>query len=527
MSVRQSLRVLFIGFGLSGLATCNSGGGGGGGTPPGTAPTLALATDVQTLNLTWTAVSDATYYKLYENPDGVSGYSQIGGDLAGTSYSQAIAVHLYNWAQARYFVEACNSGGCGPDSSVVNAASAVLAAIGYFKASNTEAGDRFGSSLAVSADGNTLAVGAPIEASSATNIGGDQADNSASNSGAVYVFIRAGAAWSQQAYVKASNTQENDLFGGSVALSSDGNTLAVGATEEASNATGIDGNQTDNSATVRARSGLHPKQRHWSSRPTSRPRTRRPDLFGYSLALSGDGTTLAVGAFGEDSSATGIDGNQTDNSAGSAGAVYVFTRAGATWLQQAYVKASNTEAADQFGIAVALSGDGNTLAVGANWEDSIARGVAGNQADNTFGQSGSVYVFARSGATWSQQAYVKASNTGIGDEFGLALALSGDGTRLGDTWKTVPPASAAANRRPAGGGRGLVFAEAAPPVPAGLRQGLEHGGNRPFRPLARALGRWHHARSGGIPGRQHRHRHRGQPSRQLGVLRRRGVFLLI
>lgn len=65
--------------------------------------------------------------------------------------------------------------------------------------------------------------------------------------GAVCVFTRSGGVWSQQAYVKASNTGQ-DLFGESVALSGDGSTLAVGARNESSNATGIDGNQADNSA---------------------------------------------------------------------------------------------------------------------------------------------------------------------------------------------------------------------------------------------------------------------------------------
>jgi len=112
------------------------------------------------------------------------------------------------------------------------------------------------------------------------------------------------------------------------------------------------------------------------------------DYFGYSVALDGD--TLAVGAYGEDSSARGINGNQSDNSASGSGAVYVFTRAGTTWTQQAYIKASNTETYDQFGWSVAL--DGDTLAVGARGERSSARGINGNQSDNTASGSGAVYV---------------------------------------------------------------------------------------------------------------------------------------
>jgi hypothetical protein len=146
------------------------------------------------------------------------------------------------------------------------------------------------------------------------------------------------------------------------------------------------------------------------------------DSFGSSVSLSGD--TLAVGARGEDSNATGINGNEDDNSADNSGAVYVFTRAGMTWTQQAYIKASNTNGSDAFGSSVSLSGD--TLAVGAVGEASNATGINGNEADNNARYSGAVYVFTRAGTTWTQQAYIKASNTNVEDYFGSSVSLSGD-----------------------------------------------------------------------------------------------------
>ena len=93
-----------------------------------------------------------------------------------------------------------------------------------------------------------MAVGAGEEASNATGVGGNQADNSAGFSGAVYLFTRSGSDWSQQAYIKASNTGISDFFGQSVALSADGNTMAIGAVQEGSNATGVGGNQSNDSA---------------------------------------------------------------------------------------------------------------------------------------------------------------------------------------------------------------------------------------------------------------------------------------
>ena len=157
--------------------------------------------------------------------------------------------------------------------------------------------------------------------------------------------------------------------------------------------------------------------------------TGADDFFGLVVAVSGD--TVVVGAWAEDSNATGVNGNQADNSQVFSGAAYVFVRSGGTWTQEAYLKASNTGAGDQFGYSVAVSGD--TVVVGAWAERSNATGVSGNQADNTAATSGAAYVFVRSGATWTQQAYLKASNTGAGDQFGQSVAVSGDTVVAGAT----------------------------------------------------------------------------------------------
>ena len=299
----------------------------------------------------------------------------------------------------------------------------------YLKPSTSDAGDRFGSSLALA--GDTLAVGAPLEDGAATGIGSNEADNNASGAGAVYVFTRDGAgAWSQQAYVKASNTDAVDQFGSEVALS--GDTLVVSATREDSAATGIGGDQDDNGAPdagavyVFTRDGAEA----WSQQAYIKASNAETvDAFGFSLALAGD--TLAVGANFEDSVATGVDGNEDDNSASNAGAVYVFTRDGAgAWSQKAYIKASNTDAEDQFGAYLALAG--NTLAVSAQREDSAATGIGGDQDDNSASHSGAVYLFTRDDAgTWSQRAYIKASNSEANDTFGLFPALAGDTLAVG------------------------------------------------------------------------------------------------
>ena len=136
--------------------------------------------------------------------------------------------------------------------------------------------------------------------------------------------------------------------------------------------------------------------------------TGGPDEFGLSVAISGD--TLVVGAPYEASAATGVNGDQADNSAADAGAAYVFARSGTVWTQQAYLKASNTNGGDGF-ASVAISGD--TVVVGATGESSAATGVNGNQADNTAARAGAAYVFTTvaSGSTTSTIAMTSTTST--------------------------------------------------------------------------------------------------------------------
>ena len=295
----------------------------------------------------------------------------------------------------------------------------------YLKASNAGANDRFGYAVAVS--GDTVVVGAYGEGSNATGVNGDEGNNDALNSGAAYVFVRSGTTWSQQAYLKASNAEPGDSFGASVAVA--GDTVAVGAYGEASNATGVNGDQGNNDAPnagaayVFARSGTT-----WSQQAYLKASNAEEyDFFGYAVAVAGD--TVVVGAEGEGSSATGVNGDQSNNDALGAGAAYVFVRNGSAWSQQAYVKAANAGEGDAFGTAVAVSA--NTLVAGASGEASNATGVNGQQGNNSAGDSGAAYVFVRSGITWSQQAYLKASNTQAGDHFGYSVAASGDTVVVG------------------------------------------------------------------------------------------------
>ncbi len=280
--------------------------------------------------------------------------------------------------------------------------------------------DGFGT--AVTAAGDTVVVGSAGESSNATGINGDENNDLALTSGAAYVFVRSGSTWTRQAFIKASNTNDGDRFGSAIAMS--GDTLVVGAHQERSNATGVNGNQTNNSmfgagaAYVFVRNGTT-----WTQEAYLKASNTAPGQgFGNTVAISGD--TIVIGAVGETSNATGVNGNQADNSASQAGAAYVFVRNGTTWTQEAYLKASNTFPGLQFGGSVAVSGD--TIVVGGRFDTSNATGINGSQSDAGLYAAGAAYVFDRVGTTWSQSAYVKASNTSANAAFGEHVAISGD-----------------------------------------------------------------------------------------------------
>ncbi len=278
---------------------------------------------------------------------------------------------------------------------------------GLFKASNTGAGDLFGVSVAI--DGDTLAIGAPFESSSVANVPND---NTALAAGAVYVFTFSNNVWREQARIKASNAQAGDHFGEKIALQ--GDTLVIGAPQE----DGIN-NAASNAGAVYVyqRSGLTWAENtilHASNAGSN-------DLFGSSLSLSSN--ILVVGAPGEASS---ILAGAADNSLQDAGAAYVFELNNNTWVEQTILKASNAEASDLFGGSIDIFD--NTIVIGATGEDSSK--ILG-ASDNSVSNSGAAYVFLHNTLGWEEQAILKASNFGVGDEFGKSVSVFQDTVAVG------------------------------------------------------------------------------------------------
>jgi hypothetical protein len=272
----------------------------------------------------------------------------------------------------------------------------------YIKASNTRTDAQFGHDVAVSGDGRTLVVGSWRESS---GVAGDQNNESAGGAGAAYVFVRDPAGWTQEAYLKASAPAPNSELGTSVAISSDGNVVAIGARIEGGGATNA------GAVHVFTRTGSA-----WTEQAVVRaPQQKSSAEFGSAVAMSANGTTLVVGAPQEDTAT---------------GAVYVFTRpSGGSFAWQKTLLASNPVTNASFGASVALSTDGKTLAVGAYGEDGTTTGVTTNYVPGA-ANAGAAYVFERGTSDWSQTAYVKATNTRSYALFGFAVALSGDGVTL-------------------------------------------------------------------------------------------------
>jgi hypothetical protein len=522
------------------------------------APVVSLSSDTKRHSLQWAPSARATFYRVYKTRSTDTDYQLISGDLVAQTLDVPVAVHLEDWAHLRYRVDACNADGCTPSAPGIPASNLPL--IGYFKSQYSGAGrgmlgrdmaisadgntvaigsvgddfnkdgtgafnedsgavfiyvrdtaqntwvqqaylkasdtnnlyqfggavslsddgmalvvgaakpgpqpgsiyiftrsigtswvqeakfeapnftpdDHFGEAVAISGDGRTIVATAPLEDSSATGVSAvASTDTSAPSAGAAYVFSRVPGGWTQSAYIKASNARQGTGFGSTVAISSNGATIAVGAGGEDSSATGVNGDQNNtalpNSGAVYVfqLSGNTWSQEAYIKSPfPDADAGAIANLLGDSgLALSGDGNTLAVSSVREESSARGIDGDHTDMTMQSSGAVYVYVRDGGIWTHQAYVKASNTDISDQFGTSVDLSHDGNIMAVGAIGESSRAVGVGGDQEDDAAQDTGAVYVFRRAGS-WSQVNYVHAHSTDPRDQFGVSLSLSGDGATM-------------------------------------------------------------------------------------------------
>ncbi|MFT7562269.1 MAG: hypothetical protein ACI93R_004204, partial [Flavobacteriales bacterium] len=298
----------------------------------------------------------------------------------------------------------------------------------YVKSSNPDEADAFGTQLTLSGDGNTLAISAPLEDSASSGVDGAQQNEDAMDSGAVYVYRRAGDTWVQQNYLKSPTTSAADKFGSALSLSSFGASLIVSAIGEDSNAL-QQANTASNSGAVYLYT-LNGDS--WSHERTFKaPNADQDDQFGLAMDISANGKIILIGAPNEAGASQGLGGDIISNEFVAAGAAYLYEKQNNEWSDAQYIKASNTAVAQQFGRSISIAGDGNTFAIGAIGEASIAIGINGDSSDTSNPDSGAAYIYSRVNSTvWTQEAYVKASNGDIGDFFGHSISLNADGTIL-------------------------------------------------------------------------------------------------
>lgn len=289
------------------------------------------------------------------------------------------------------------------------------------RANNADGFDEFGSALAISADGQTIAISAPGEDGRSDQ---NASDNQLINAGAVYLFRYQNDQWQQTTRLKADQAGLMDNFGSAISLSADGRVLAVGADRHDG---AINHERRSNSGAVYL---FEQRQAQWEF--TAKLQSRHADAndnFGAALSLSKDGHRLAVGAPGEAGTSVLLD--ETDNQAPNAGAVFIFERDAEGWQQLAYVKAPYGEANDGFGSQLQMSSEGQHLAVGAPWEDGALYGYGEEPTTNNDAlQAGSVYLFDGTGSDWRSVATLKADNIAAFDHFGKALAMTDSGQQL-------------------------------------------------------------------------------------------------
>lgn len=439
---------------------------------------LSARAGFKSVVFSWPSVTGAVSYQLQEKAEENAEFLQKGRSFssAAVGYTMPVAIHKQDWLGAEYKLEACTNASCSTTDEI-SLYNYMRRAIGYFKADNTDEGDHFGI-IDISADGRTIVVGAPAEDSGSRGVNQDGGSNSVSGSGAVYVYVKDDESWRIQAYIKTRFPDEGDGFGSSVALSSDGNTLVVGAPFEDGGQFGVDGGQDDNS--IRDSGAVYVYQRFgdvWFEQNYVKAEVGAAgDLFGSRVVISEFGATLAVAAPG-DAVAAGD----------SSGAVYLYRLSGDNWQQAARLTAPDAQAGAEFGnalaltangdwlaigapyftddatppaktgkvylshlqgdqwqfaqtllapnrhdgmlfgAAVAIAADGERLVVGAPGEKSTGFGVDGDDSDLSAADSGAAYIYARVDDSWQQPVYVKAENSDSSDRFGRSVAINATG----------------------------------------------------------------------------------------------------
>ncbi|CAD7811803.1 hypothetical protein CHRY9390_02418 [Chryseobacterium aquaeductus] len=330
-----------------------------------------------------------------------------------------------------------NSAGNSGAAYIFTRSGSTWSQIAYLKANNTGSNDYFGTDVAISGDGNILAVAAPLEDGNSAVTD----NNSAGNSGAVYIYSRSGSTVSFVTRLKTSNLGGNDVFGSSIDLDNAGQTLVVGALGEDGSGTGVNPANNNSASWAGAAYIFTRSGSTWSQQAYLKANnTRGGDMFGLSASISGDGNRVVVGAPFEDGTLVASTGST------SSGAAYVYNRSGSTWSFNKRLKADNFGPNDIFGYKVQFSNDGTTIGIGAPLEDTNipATGCPNYTPNNSLTDHGGVYVFRENSGNFIQSALLKmrtettaSAGASTNDRYGRSVSLNADGKSVcfGSGWE--------------------------------------------------------------------------------------------
>jgi FG-GAP repeat len=257
-------------------------------------------------------------------------------------------------------------------------------------------GNYFGWSVDISTNGDTIAIGCPGLKHSVTN---------ALNIGAVIIYKRLAGNWQEQSILLPSQVMNNSVnysAGQSVAITSDGSKVIFGSAGETNGSTGSVGaayiyNYNGNS---------------WTLEQRLTPSVNEAVLnggFGNAVDINNTGTIVFIGAAGMSflPNATALR----------PGVVYEYSKISNVWSNVSKIQASDGNMSNGFGASIDCSLDGNTLTVGSSLQNT-----------NTLSQSGQVYIHTRTGTSWTERYRLTASDKKSNDQFGSSLNISGDGS---------------------------------------------------------------------------------------------------
>ena len=251
-------------------------------------------------------------------------------------------------------------------------------------ASDKAINDSFGLSVCINSDATRLVVGS------------ENADSASIDSGKAYIFLRTGTSWAQEAILMASDKSATDRFGFAVTIDDAANRCMVSAPSRGSAQGGV---------YVFTRSGTT-----WSEEAIINADYPHPNsYFGHSISVDSTGTRIAIGAIGHFLSSSNVV----------QGKVFVYIRSGKVWtLEQGFTSSDGT-GGDRFGTSVSINSSGTRIAIGASYAEVGIINLAGK-----------VYIFTRSGSSWSEEAILTASDKAVNNYFGHSVSINDDGTRV-------------------------------------------------------------------------------------------------